>query len=233
MSSQEGATATRSLLTMTWRDALFAHWAVPKSLVVQRLPDRLSIDTHEGQAYLGVVPFVMDDISPRGIPVGLSFGEVNLRTYVQGPDGTRGVYFFNLDADDRLGVFFARRLFELPYFRAEMTVERRGRQVTFRSRRPDGSAAFVATYGPTGDQFTADPGSLPHFLTERYRFYTAGGDHLYYGDIAHKPWPLAAATAEFRANDLFDVNGFDRPDGNPHLLYSPRIEVTAGRVHRA
>ena len=173
MSSQEGATATRSLLTMTWRDALFAHWAVPESLVAQRLPDRLSIDTHEGQAYLGVVPFVMDDISPRGIPVGLSFGEVNLRTYVQGPDGTRGVYFFNLDADDRLGVFFARRLFELPYFRAEMTVERRGRQVTFRSRRPDGSAAFVATYGPAGDQFTADPGSLPHFLTERYRFYTA------------------------------------------------------------
>jgi hypothetical protein len=233
MSSQDGAAAARSLLTMTWRDALFAHWAAPESVVAERLPDRLSLDTHEGTAYLGVVPFVMDDISPRGVPVGLSFAELNLRTYVEGPDGTRGVYFFNLDADDRLGVFFARRLFELPYYRAEMTVARRGREVRFRSRRGDGSAAFDATYGPTGERFTAEPGSLPHFLTERYRFYTAGRDHLYYGDIAHEPWSLARATAEFRANDLFRVNGFDRPDGEPHLLYSPRLEVTAGRVHRA
>lgn len=177
---------------------------------------------------------MMEDIAPRGVPFGLSFGEVNLRTYVRGDDGTRGVYVYNLDADDRLGVVLARRLFELPYYRAEITTERGDRQVHFRSRRlGDGEpAVFDATYGPEGGYSEATPGSLPHFLTERYRFYTAGDDALYYGDIAHEPWPLATASAEIRTNDLFTVNGFDRPAAEPIYHYSPRLAVTAGRIHR-
>jgi len=106
--------------------------------------------------------------------------------------------------------------------------------VHFRSRRlGDGEpAVFDATYGPEGGYSEPTPGSLPHFLTERYRFYTAGDDNLYYGDIAHEPWPLATATAGIRTNDLFAVNGFDRPGSEPIYHYSPRLEVTAGRVHR-
>lgn len=219
---------------MTWRDALFAHWAVPPETVAGTLPDGLSVDTYEGDAYLGVVPFVMENIAPRGVPFGLSFGEINLRTYVRGEDGGRGVYFYNLDADDRLGVPLARRLFQLPYYRADITVERGDREVRFQSRRVDDGepASFDATYGPDGEYFEAAPGSLPHFLTERYRFYTAGDDALYYGDIAHEPWPLATATAEIRTNDLFTVNGFDQPASEPVYHYAPRLDVTAGRIHR-
>ncbi|MFC7175574.1 YqjF family protein [Halosegnis marinus] len=226
--------AEPAVLSMVWRDALFAHWPVEPSLVAERLPDRLSVDTHDGEAYLGVVPFVMEDISPRGVPFGLSFGEINLRTYVRGPDGTPGIYFFNLDADDRLGVFVAWSLFELPYYRAEITVERGDREVRFRSRRVGDAepAAFDATYSPVGERFEAEPGSLPHFLTERYRFYTEGRDRLYYGDIDHEPWALSEARAEIRENDLFRVNGFAEPDGDPLLHYAPRLDVTAGRVHR-
>ena len=95
------------LLSMTWRDLLFAHWPVAAETVARRLPAGLSVDTHDGDAYLGVVPFVMADIGPRGLPLGLSFGELNLRTYVT-VDGDPGVYFFNLDADDRVGVRIAR-----------------------------------------------------------------------------------------------------------------------------
>jgi uncharacterized protein YqjF (DUF2071 family) len=223
-----------AVLSMTWRDALFAHWAVEPERIAETLPDRLTVDSHDGDAYLGVVPFVMERIAPPGVPFGLSFGEVNLRTYVRGDDGTRGVYFYNLDADDRLGVALARQLFELPYYRAEITVERGDREVRFRSRRlGDGEpAAFDATYGPDGSYSEPTPGSLPHFLTERYRFYTAGDDALYYGDIAHEPWPLTTATAELRTNDLFAVNGFDRPASEPLYHYSPRLDVAAGRVHR-
>jgi len=222
------------MLSMTWRDALFAHWSVPPEYIAETLPDGLSVDTYDGGAYLGVVPFVMDDIAPRGVPFGLSFGEVNLRTYVRGEDGTRGVYFYNLDADDRLGVVLARRLFALPYYRAEITVERGDRDVRFRSRRlgDDDPAVFDATYGPEGSYSEPTPGSLSHFLTERYRFYTAGGDTLYYGNIAHEPWPLATANADIRTNDLFTVNGFDQPASEPLYHYSPRLEVTAGRIHR-
>lgn len=234
MSVDSGRGPSPALLSMTWEDVLFAHWPVDAERVAATLPDGLSVDTYDGDAYLGVVAFVMDAIGPRGLPVGLSFAELNLRTYVRGADGGRGVYFYNLDADDRVGVALARRLFRLPYYRAEMTVERDG-EVRFRSRRAgDGSAAFDATYAPAGPASAADPGSRPHFLTERYRFYTASdGGRLYRGDVAHEPWPLAEATAEIRRNDLFAVNGFDDPEGDPLLHYAPRIDVTAGRLRRA
>ena len=151
----------RRWLEMTWRDGLFAHWPADPSTVAAALPDRLSVATHEGDAYLGVVPFVMDDIRPRGLPTGLSFPELNLRTYVEGPNGP-GVYFHSLDADDRLGVAVARGLFRLPYYRAETDVRHPGtwegadgadadRAVRFASRRVHGgapSARFDATYAP-------------------------------------------------------------------------------------
>jgi uncharacterized protein YqjF (DUF2071 family) len=228
------------LLSMTWRDLLFAHWSVAPETVAERLPPRVSVDTRDGDAYLGVVPFVMSDIGPRGLPVGLAFGELNLRTYAT-VDGEPGVYFFNLDADDRIGVALAWRLFQLPYYRAEMSVETSGdgrsRTVEFRSRRRSGDAPparFDAAYGADGPFSTPVPGSLAAFLTERYRFYTTDdGGRLYYGDIDHEPWRLAPGRAEFRENTLFAANGFDRPAGDPLLHFAAPIDVTAGRVHRA
>jgi uncharacterized protein YqjF (DUF2071 family) len=220
---------------MTWRDALFCHWPVDPAVVAETLPDLLSVATHDGDAYLGVVAFVMDDIRPRGAPFGLSFPELNLRTYVRGPAGP-GVYFYNLDADDRFGVSVARRLFALPYYRAEMSVTRRGGDdaVRFRSRRTHRgvpSARFDATYGPTGEGFTAESGSLAAFLVENYRFY-ARGNRLYRGEIAHEPWTLREGTVEVRENTLFEANGFDRPDGDPIVHCADPIDVSADRIRR-
>jgi uncharacterized protein YqjF (DUF2071 family) len=227
-------TPTRGLLSMTWRDLLFAHWAVPAETVAARLPDRLSVDTFEGTAYLGIVPFRME-IGPAGLPFRLTFDELNLRTYVRGPDGGRGVHFFNLDADDRLGVSVARSLFRLPYYRAETEFRRAGERVHFRSRRthPDAPPArFAAEYGPDGPAFTPEPGTLEAFLVENYRFYTMDdGGRLYHGDIDHEPWTLRPATAEI-TNTLFEASGFDHPDVDPILHVADPIRVTAGRVHR-
>ena len=229
----------RSLLSMRWRDLLFAHWPVDPETVGRALPEGLSVDTFDGDAYLGVVPFVMSDIRPRGSPVGLSFAELNLRTYVTA-EGASGVYFFTLDADDRIGVRLARSLFRLPYYRASMAVETRGegrsREITFRSRRLTRDAPparFGATYGPDGGFSEPEPGSIEAFLTERYRFYTADDDgRLYSGDIEHEPWLLAPAWADVRANTLFRANGFDRPEGEPILHAAAPIDVTAGRLRR-
>lgn len=223
------------LLTMTWRDVGFMHWSVDPAIVEATLPPQLSVDTYDGRAWLGVVPFRMADIRPRGSPVGRSFGELNLRTYVRA-DGTPGVYFYNLDADDRLSVALARGLFQLPYYRASMQVEATGDEVRFRSSRTSSdvpAAAFDATYRPTGKPSTPDPGSLAAFLVERYRFYADGnGDTVYYADIAHDPWPLRSGAAEIRTNGLFTAAGFDRPDGEALVHYSPGLSVTAGRLHR-
>ena len=221
------------LLQMRWRDALFAHWPVDPAVVSARLPEGLQVATYDGDAWLGVVGFVMEDIRPRGAPLGLSFPELNLRTYVTRPGrDDHSVYFFSLDADDRLGVLVARGLFRLPYFSAEMRVSREDDAVTLRSRRTQSGARpahFEATYRPTGEQFTPEAGTLEHFLTENYRFYTDGAS-LYYGDIAHPPWPLVEGTAEIETNTLFEADGFERPAGDPLVHYSPGTEVTAERI---
>jgi len=227
---------TRRWLEMTWRDTLLCHWPVDPDTVAETLPDRVAVATHDGDAYLSVVAFVMEDIRPRGVPVGLTFPELNLRTYVEGSAG-RGVYFYNLDAADRLGVAVARRLGALPYYRAEMSARRDERDdtVEFRSRRTHRgvpTARFDATYGPVGEAFTAEPGSLEAFLVENYRFY-AQGRRLYRGEIAHEPWTLREGTAAIRENTLFDVNGFDRPAGDPIVHYADPLDVSADRVRRA
>jgi uncharacterized protein YqjF (DUF2071 family) len=222
---------------MRWADVLFAHWPVDPAVVAPTLPDGLDVDTRDGDAYLGVVGFRMASIRPRGLPrsLGRSFPELNLRTYVRGDDGG-GVYFYNLDAADPIGVALARGLFELPYYRAEMRVDDREDGVRFRSRRTHRNAPrarFDATYRPTEPATRADPGSLDAFLTERYRFYTeSDGGRLYRGEIDHPPWELSPATLTVRENDLFDANGFDRPAGDPLVHYSPGIDVTAGRIRR-
>ena len=225
------------LLEMTWRDVGFVHWPVEPSVVAATLPDGLTVDIYDGQAWLGVVPFEMADIRPRGSPIGRSFGELNLRTYVT--DGERpGVYFYNLDADDRLSVALARRLFELPYYRASMRLDRADDCVRFRSRRTDDrapAADFDATYGPAEGAPRHEPAgrSLESFLVSRYRFYVADeAGTIYYADIAHEPWPLQSGVVDIRTNDLFAANGFDRPAGEPVVYYSPGIDVTAGRLRR-
>ena len=223
----------RSLLSMRWDDLLFAHWPVDPEVVEPTLPDGLDVDTRDGDAYLGVVGFQMASIRPRGVPVGLSFPELNLRTYVRADDGP-GVYFYNLDAADRVGVPIARTLFKLPYYRAEMRLDRApDGDVTLRSRRRgDAPAArFAATYRPTGVEYEPEDGTLAAFLTENYRFYTGDGP-IYYGDIGHPPWPLAPAAVDIESNTLFAANGFDSPPGDPLVHYSPGVEVTAERIRR-
>jgi len=223
------------ILSMRWEEALFAHWGVEPDVVAEKLPDRLEADTHDGSAYIGVVAFMMRDIRPRLAPVGLDFAELNLRTYVR-HDGTPGVYFFSLDADDRLGVTVARLAYELPYYRATTQVEKKGSEVCFRSSRThEGapSANFDATYEGVGDGFLAEEGSLEEFLTERYAFFVPlSSDGTLRGDIHHPPWTLKEAKAEIRTNTLFEANGFGKPDGEPHLIYSPGVDVAASRPRR-
>ena len=257
----------RQYLSMDWRDALFLHWPVEAATLEERLPTGISPRTHSGSAWLGIIAFVMEDIRPRGVPrpLGLTFGEVNLRTYVTGPDGGEGIYFYNLDADDPLGVPVARQFYQLPYYKATMRIERHGpipagavtgtprRSVEFVSNRthPGVSDAHIdATYGPTGERFVPEQGSLEQFLVENYRFYLAGGDvggmagdedaggtqageSVFYGDVTHPPWDVYEADIDLRSTNLFEANGFERPDEEPLAHYSPGVPVTADRVRRS
>ena len=221
---------------MEWRDVLFASYPVDPALVEAHTPDRFDVDTFEGSAYLSVVPFVIGDIRPKGLPaaVGLTTPELNLRTYVTCDDAP-GVYFFNLDADDVLGVVGARLFNQLPYYLAEMTFER-GPPIRFESRRRTPGARpcrFSGTYGPAGDSFRPEPGTVEHFLTERYRYFTETGDGtVRYADIEHDTWTLHPATWTVEENTIFEANGFDHPDSEPLLSYSRGVDVTASASKR-
>lgn len=233
----------RWMMAQRWNDLLFAHWPVPAASLAPLLPPGVTIDTYQGSAWLGVVPFWMDGIRLRGLPAILtarSFPELNLRTYVRDPrTGTPGVYFFSLDASNLLAVAVARMAFSLPYHFAEMHIEERSeREFSYYSRRRFSAAPviFSARYrglGPTRKLAESRPGSLEYFLTERYCLFTRGraGEPLR-ANIHHVPWPLEEAEAEIERNDLPATIGIELPDQRPVLHYSRRLVVYVWQLER-
>lgn len=224
-------------IAMGWRHLLFANWPVDPDIVETRLPDGLHVDTHDGQAWLSVVPYLNVDVRPRGVPGGVGFElpELNLRTYVT-CDGEPGIYFFSLDAEGLLGVLGARLFHHLPYYAADIDMSAADGEIVFESdRRHPGAfpARFSGTYEPVGEAFVPDPDSLAAFLTERYRYYTTGRDGaIRYADIDHEPWALREVAVGIETNTLFEANGFEPPAGSPICYYSHGVDITSSRNRR-
>lgn len=220
-------------MRMRWHDLLFAHWAVDAKQLRDRVPKQLELDTYEGQAWLGVVPFRMTGVRPPFVPEFpplTSFLELNVRTYVVA-NGKPGVWFFSLDAASRLAVRAARWSFHLPYFDAKMSLQKQSNQYMYRSRRTHRNAPpaeFIGTYGPTGEVFRSEIGSLEHWLTERYCLYSVDrSEKLWRGDIHHVPWPLQPAQAHFEKNTMAEPIGFDLSRKPDHLHFAERLDVIA------
>jgi uncharacterized protein YqjF (DUF2071 family) len=216
---------------MRWVDLLFAHWPVPTEVLRPLVPSGLEIDTFEGRAWLGVVPFRMEDVAPRFLPAPPgpgAFPELNVRTYVR-RRGRRGVWFLSLDAGSRLAVEGARTAFHLPYFRARMSAETEAGWVEYRSERVDrrGPAAVLAgRYRPVGPVEPAALGSLAAFLTDRRGLYAADeAGRLSWSAIRHAPWPLQPAEAEIPVNTMAAAHGIDLPDVAPLLYFARRVDV--------
>lgn len=215
------------VMSQRWCNVLFAHWPVPARILRDQIPSTLTLDTWEDQAWLGIVPFCMEAVRPRGIPAlpGVShFPELNLRTYVRRNDKP-GVWFFSLDAGHPLAVRLARTFFHLPYFDARMHSESAGPYIRYRSQRTHAQAhpaSFQALYAPHGKRFTATAGSLEYWLTERYCLYAASPrGQLYCGEIHHSPWLLQRAEAELQRNTLAVPLGLN-VQAAPHLLHFAR-----------
>jgi len=223
---------------MGWHDLLFAHWPVDPGFLSSLLPRTdppLELDLREGQAWLGIVPFRMSGIRWRWLPPfpgTHAFTELNVRTYVRA-GGRPGVWFFSLDAASKLAVRLARTTYHLPYFDAAMRLENAPNpgRIRYQSRRTHaggGTAELDVTYGPTGNPFTAQPGTLEHWLTERYRLFAAHpSGRLRRGEIQHRPWPLQAASAEFNTLNMTRWLGVELPPQEPHLLFARELSVKA------
>jgi uncharacterized protein YqjF (DUF2071 family) len=221
-----------------WHDLLFAHWPMPAGALAALVPPTLALDTFDGRGWLGVVPFHMSGIRARGLPPvpGLSaFPELNVRTYVR-RGGRPGVLFLSLDAGSRVAVEAARALYHLPYYHAAMTVLPEGDGVRYASRRVDrrgAPAAWRGRYGPAGAAFQARPGSLEHWLTERYCLYAPEADgRLYQTEIHHAPWPLQPATAAVLEDTMVRAAGLPGPEGPGLLHFARRLDVVVWAPRR-
>jgi uncharacterized protein len=219
------------LMTQTWHDLLFAHWPVGPAQLRALVPDAFELDLFDGEAWVGVVPFHMTNVAPRGVPSlpwVSEFPELNVRTYVRAA-GRPGVCFFSLDAGSVLAVQVARALWNLPYHQATMSVWQADGRVEYRSvRDADHAAEFNAAYAPAGAVFTAVEGSLEYFLTERYCLYHLDREgHPYRLDIHHPPWPLQPAEAELVRNTMARVSGITLPARPPLLHFAKRQDMVA------
>jgi uncharacterized protein YqjF (DUF2071 family) len=221
------------VMTQTWNDLLFAHWRVDAAVLRPLVPPPLELDRFDNHAWVAVVPFHMTNIGLRGlswIGIASAFAELNVRTYVT-YGGKAGVYFFSLDAANRLAVVAARTFFQLPYFSAEMAVDVSRANVHYRSRRKaarEGHAELFASYRPIAEPEIPQAGTREHFLTERYCLFTVDArSRVRRVDIHHPPWALQRASAEIVVNTMAVAAGIRLPAEEPLLHFSKRQDVVA------
>jgi uncharacterized protein YqjF (DUF2071 family) len=223
------------VMAQSWHDLLFAHWPIPVEVMRPLVPQQLELDTFDRQAWVGVVPFWMSGVRPRGSPAipGLSrFPELNVRTYVTF-GGKPGVHFFSLDAASLPAVCTARALYHLPYFHAKMKAEAAGEEVLYSSNRRRANAEFRGRYGPGAPAQARQPGTIERWLTERYCLYTVHRGDVYRGEIHHVPWPLQDAHAEIEINSMAAAANIPLPDTRPWLHFARRLDVLIWPLRRS
>jgi uncharacterized protein len=218
---------------MRWVDLAFLHWRVDPDMIRPLIPPDLTLETFDGAAWVGVVPFRMEDVRLRftpAIPGTSAFPELNVRTYVRA--GERfGVWFFSLDAANQLAVRGARLLYNLPYYDAAMAVHEEGEGFVYESRRVHTGAPpaeFVGHYATAGPVYQAEQGTLDYFLVERYcLFMKSRRGELGYLDVHHLPWPLQPATARLDLNTMAAAAGIHLPADPPLVHFARDLEVLA------
>jgi uncharacterized protein YqjF (DUF2071 family) len=215
----------------SWERLLFMHWPLEPQVLRPAVPAELPIDTFEGRAWIAITPFDVRALRLRGtppIPWISHFPELNVRTYTT-VDGRAGIWFLSLDAGSAPAVAAARRAYRLPYFRARMHLACHRERISYRSssespNRP--RAALHVKYTPTGPRFTAPPGTLEHFLVERYCLYALDdAQRLHRADIHHPPWQLQPAAATIHENTMTAPFGIELPAAPPLLHYAQRQDV--------
>ena len=220
------------VLFQSWQNLLFLHWGCRPDSLADRLPPGLDLDTHGDQAWLGIIPFEMRGVRPRRLPPvpGLSnFLELNVRTYVRDRSGVPGVWFFSLAANIMLACTIARSRFHLPYRNATMQTQGR-QQISYTTRRRGASQEAVYRFAAQGPATPATPGSLEHFLLERYILYASNSrsGQLLCGRVHHKPYRFREVRLEECSTLPLEWNGLPLPSSAfpDHACLVDRTDVS-------
>jgi uncharacterized protein YqjF (DUF2071 family) len=223
---------------MRWHDLAFLHWPLDPTVVRPLVPPPLDLELFEGRAWVGISPFRMTGVRPRWVPSlpwVSAFPELNVRTYVTLAEKP-GVWFFSLDAGNTVAVRVARWMLELPYYAAAMSLHPTNGYIEYesiRTHRGAPSATFRGRYRPTGQPGRSRPGSLDHWLTERYCLYAVDRKGaVSRTEIHHAPWPLQTGEAELHANTMARAAGIELPPIAPYVNFARRLDVVAWMPQR-
>jgi uncharacterized protein YqjF (DUF2071 family) len=228
---------TRAAMVHRWDEVTFLHWRYPAAEVQTLLPPGLEVETCDGSAWVGLVPFFLRVGLPgvRPVPWFSEFAETNVRTYVRSVDGGSGIWFFSLDAARLGAVLAARATYRLPYFWSRMRLDHAGSSIRYECRRrwPGPRGARSRAHIEIGDPY--EPGALTaldHFLTARWALFTVPRGRIRYARAFHVPWPLHRAALLSLDDELIQAAGLPAPRGDPLVHYSPSVEVRIGWPHR-
>lgn len=221
----------RVVLRQQWVELAYFHWRYEPEIIQQRLPAGVTVDTFDGAAWVGLIPFEMRNVQLGPTPplpwLG-SFIEINVRTYVVDSLGRRAVWFFSLDVPRSVIVAVARSVFALPYCWANASHERDGNRHRYEmTRRWPRRPGTFAQMGFTVSEAIEDDdvSDLDHFLSARWALVTRRRKQLLCGQVRHPRWPLQRVTDVAIGQTVIEAAGLPAPKGSPHALYSPGVDV--------
>lgn len=232
------------LLKASWETLTFIHWRVAPARIQALLPPGLTVDVHDGAAWVGLTPFVMGNMRPLGLPVPgslplagtnkrlpladvASTPETNLRTYVRGPDGRDGLWFLTIDVGSTALAATLRAAVGAPYHGSRMSVGRDGRTVTYTSSRRRSPEVHRLEVEPGG---ATAPSDIEVWLTSRWRAYTRHLGRLLVTPVEHEPWPLRRARLLSLEQNLTDSVGLPGLGAPTLVHHSEGVEkVRLGR----
>ena len=222
------------VMLQSWCDLTFLHWRLPLDVVAQHVPAPLAVESFDGAAWVAVTPFLLRGLRPLmlpRIPLLSDFPETNCRTYVQGPDGQSGIWFFSLEAASAIAVGGARLTFGLPYMWARMELSVDGNRVRYKSRRrwPDQKGTTDIEVD-IGDPVAS--GDLERFLVERYRLFSRHRGKIVCADVEHPPWRLNRAHVIRAEQTLITAAGLPHPGPVAIAHFSKGVQVKVGAPRR-
>jgi uncharacterized protein YqjF (DUF2071 family) len=220
-------------MPQAWNHTLFCTYEVPAGMIRPLVGSKMELDTFNGKTYVSLIPFHMENLHLRLMPVipGTGdFPQLNCRTYVR-VNGEPGICFFTIDADATLADWVAKSVFRLPYLKSKMTFDARP-DGSFRieCHRPRSDAAnparFIGTYMPKGAPRPIDPGTLDDFVANRcLMFVQLQNGMVLRGAIKHAPWMIQDVGIRFEKNTILEAAGIDIPGRPAHMSYSAGTDV--------
>lgn len=227
----------RPVMLQGWHRLASVHWPFDPDAVQRLIPTPFRVDTFDGAAWVGLIPFWMDRIRLPGLPPFgrlSSFPETNIRTYITAPDGRRGVWFMSLDITRLIPTLVARTTYNLPYCWSAMSIEESDGRIEYRSARrwPRGEG-FSRLALRVGERIVPDNVSaLEHFVTARWALGSTWAGRPIWAEVDHEPWPLHRATVTDLDESLISAAGLPAAEGEPVALWSPGVSVRIGRPRR-